>query len=285
MTIYEKAKDQEYQLKNRIRKLQGKLKNAPEGSLEVFKNGNHYKWYLFNPETGARTNLPKKQRAKAELLARKRVREYLLHDAEHELHAIQLYLRHHQEGGITLRKLLRYEGLRDLAASELDAEGFGIDIREPRHKASANPFESISDLRVAAGVWQATDYSHNPNHQENLIVRTTRGEYVRSKSDAMSAAELYAAGIPYKYECPIELMGTTIYPDFTIFHPSTGEIWLWEHFGMMDKPAYARNAAIKIQNYLQDGYIPGMNFIATYETQTRPLSIDAIANKINEYLV
>ena len=59
---------------------------------------------------------------------------------------------------------------------------------------------------------------------------------MRSKSEAMIAMSLYVQKIPYRYECELKLGSITLFPDFTIRHPETGEIFYWEHFGMMDKP-------------------------------------------------
>ena len=42
----------------------------------------------------------------------------------------------------------------------------------------------------------------------------------------------------------------TIYPDFTIRHPMTGETFYWEHFGIMDDSQYCNNALSKLQRYV-----------------------------------
>ena len=69
---------------------------------------------------------------------------------------------------------------------------------------------------------------------------------MRSKSEAMIAMNLYVQKIPYRYECELKLGSITLFPDFTIRHPETGEIFYWEHFGMMDKSEYVKNASDKI---------------------------------------
>jgi len=57
---------------------------------------------------------------------------------------------------------------------------------------------------------------------------------------------LYADNIPFRYECALQLDNITIYPDFTIRHPQTGETIYWEHFGRMDKDDYSKNAFSKL---------------------------------------
>jgi hypothetical protein len=45
----------------------------------------------------------------------------------------------------------------------------------------------------------------------------------------------------------IQIQNVSIYPDFTIRHPVTGEVYYWEHFGMMDNENYAHNVYSKLQ--------------------------------------
>ena len=90
--------------------------------------------------------------------------------------------------------------------------------------------------------------------------------------------------IPFRYECPLELGNTTLYPDFTIMHPKTGELIYWEHFGMMDDPAYCKNVFSKLNLYVANGIIPNINLITTYETKDFPLDTEQINNMISLYL-
>ena len=60
--------------------------------------------------------------------------------------------------------------------------------------------------------------------------------FVRSKSEAFIASSLSDKGIPFRYECAAKIAGTVIYPDFTIRHPLSGKLCLWEHFGLIDRP-------------------------------------------------
>lgn len=95
---------------------------------------------------------------------------------------------------------------------------------------------------------------------------------------------LHVKGIPFRYECALPLGDTIVYPDFTIRHPVTGEIYYWEHFGKMDNPKYAQNCMYKLQNYTSHGILPGINLITTYETQKKPLTSETIERVISEYL-
>lgn len=96
---------------------------------------------------------------------------------------------------------------------------------------------------------------------------------------------LHTNKIPFRYECALQLGELTIYPDFTIRHPKTGQIYYWEHFGMMDHPAYSINVASKLDLYISHGIIPSIHLITTYETKDNPLSFEVISKLISHYFL
>lgn len=133
--------------------------------------------------------------------------------------------------------------------------------------------------------WQNADYPKNNKHPEALRIKAAGGHLVRSKSEAMIVASLVSNNIPFRYECGLSLSGATVYPDFIILHPMTGKLFIWEHFGMMDDKEYAANAARKIHAYIQNGYIPAINFIMTSETKDHPLDYQKVELTIQEYFM
>lgn len=54
---------------------------------------------------------------------------------------------------------------------------------------------------------------------------TMNGEYVRSKTEKIIADLLYHLGIPYVYECPLQLSDGKVYPDFTILNKRTRRVY------------------------------------------------------------
>lgn len=130
-----------------------------------------------------------------------------------------------------------------------------------------------------------TPYEHNMLHPENLIYRTVSDITVRSKSEMMIAMCLHIHNIPFRYECALQLGDTTVYPDFTLRHPQTGKVFYWEHFGLMDNPAYIENTCSKIRLYASHGIVPGIHLITTYETKEFPLSTEAIEKLIEYYFL
>ncbi|XTZ17900.1 AAA family ATPase [Micromonospora echinospora] len=102
---------------------------------------------------------------------------------------------------------------------------------------------------------------------EHLIHRTTRGELVRSKSEVVIANLLHTAGIDYKYERA--LTGTavsgTIHPDFTFVDPG-GDVIVWEHLGMLDRPGYRASWERRRAWYLANGFVPGETLFTSEES-------------------
>ncbi len=95
---------------------------------------------------------------------------------------------------------------------------------------------------------------------------TLKGEKVRSFTEAKIADALFLAEIPYRYEKPFMLFNEhEVRPDFTIMHPMTGEIFLWEHLGLAEKQSYKSTSVSKIKDYAKSGMLPGKNLILTFE--------------------
>lgn len=131
--------------------------------------------------------------------------------------------------------------------------------------------------------WAATSFITNSSHPEQLQYKTSSGIFVRSKSETIIELMLHVHGLPYRYECALTLGEVTLFPDFTIRHPLTGEFFYWEHFGMMDEPAYRKNALSKLQLYTNHDIFPTINLITTYETQETPLNPEYVDMLIKHF--
>jgi len=94
--------------------------------------------------------------------------------------------------------------------------------------------------------------------EDGLIHRTKRGELVRSKSEVIIANELYAQGHNrYQYEQRLQLpSGEIRYPDFTIVDDDTGEVFYWEHLGLLHNPEYRERWERKLAVYKGAGIVP-----------------------------
>lgn len=138
---------------------------------------------------------------------------------------------------------------------------------------------------TSAQEWANAPYEHNLNYPEMLLHPSASGNVLRSKSEYMIDSALFSAGIAFRYECKLELDDTCFYPDFTILHPKSKQLIYWEHFGMMDNPSYSNKAFNKLKFYTSHDLLLNINLLATFETQSHPLTYEQIERVIHSYLL
>ncbi|MCQ2592924.1 MAG: hypothetical protein MJ188_09090 [Treponema sp.] len=133
--------------------------------------------------------------------------------------------------------------------------------------------------------WISKPYTPKAFSPTDSQLFTSTGLRVRSKSEIIIASILDKLHIPYRYEYPVKLGSITMHPDFYCLNTRTHKEYLWEHFGMMDMPAYVENFVQKMQTYNSQGFFPGKNAIFTFETKMHPLNTKQVENLIKEYLL
>lgn len=92
-------------------------------------------------------------------------------------------------------------------------------------------------------------------YPERLIHRSKSGKWVRSKSELIVARALDDLRLEYDYEVKLIDPKQPKYgylPDFTIFHK--GEVYYWEHLGMLDQTTYRHRWERKLAWYEKSGY-------------------------------
>ncbi len=238
-------------LENEIKKLENTVNKYPEGSLIYHRNGNGYKFLKqiqLGPGERKRIYIPKSDQNLIKLLAMKAYHTRQLQDMKNEFLAVTRYL--------NARKEPRSSDFLD----------------------SSLPYFMYLPQELTE--WETQPYDKSQKHPERLIVKAPNGLYVRSKSEAMIAYILNDLKIPFRYECALTLDGIKIYPDFTILHPTKRKEFIWEHFGFIDNLSYRGKTLSKLHLYMSKGYIPGQNFITTYETQNMPLDINYVENLV-----
>lgn len=284
MTI-EYLKNYQAWLEKQIKELEMDIKTAPEGTLRISKNQNRTRWQVSMP-SGTRKYLPKKEIDTASALARKAYNKKRMVFLRKELQALNGYLRKQEAlndysydlltGSDEFAMLLRRSMMKDYGGI---AENHGKFETGDQEKSGSDYYERrmLEDYER----WMTEEYEKSQLHPEHLTVKTVNGLYVRSKSEAFIAAELAANGIPFRYECKLDIEGMAFYPDFTIKHPYTGEVFLWEHLGMLDDNHYLDTALSKTRVYIKNGYIPMVNLILTYETNEKPLDFSLVRGLIS----
>lgn len=123
--------------------------------------------------------------------------------------------------------------------------------------------------------WAAEDYKRNsfPLDPSNMY-SSEKGDVVRSRAECLAANILYNLDIDYRCECILYLDDRRfIFPDFTIMHPETGELWFIEIFGMMGNAEYALDAFHRINEYQKSQY--GNHVLFFFDYPGAPFDPDA----------
>ena len=180
------------------------------------------------------------------------------------------YLRKNKRDLAQKLAVKKYHNMRkkDLSA-ELDACEEYLRRSEYKGRNADKLLEHDEYMRLLGGnaistkteleIWKNAEYERNTNYPEKLNVKGTQEKLV--------------------------LKNTFFYPDFTIRHPRTGAVYYWEHFGMMDNQDYINNSCIKLRTYCENGIVPSVNLILTYETMEHPLGIDDVEWLVSRYFM
>lgn len=108
-------------------------------------------------------------------------------------------------------------------------------------------------------------------YAKHLIHRTEKGHLVRSKSELNIADKLYHMGLEYEYEriCEGTIEPGRMRPDFS-FVTAGGDLILWEHLGMLNRPDYKAGWEWKLRWYEKNGFFEGKNLFTTQDTYQTP---------------
>ena len=249
-------------LRKSIKKKQQYVNKAPEGHLQCHKASTYYNWYISsrviecddkkNEQSvkEVRKYIKKADRKLAEKMALKGLYVQELLDEKQELKSLTNYLNHRSHFERREKYLSRSDELRNLLKSHLEAK-WSPDVQQwlDEHK--------YPDVQVL-----------DPGKY-----RCKNGMLVRSKSEQLIVSALESHGVPFKYEEPLYLSNQLYFPDFTILNKRTGQEFIWEHFGMMNTPDYYTHNMKKINMYFNNGYIPFVNFITTFEVNNSGIDI------------
>ena len=122
---------------------------------------------------------------------------------------------------------------------------------------------------------------------EHLVHRTTKGVLVRSKSELVIANHLESIGLDYHYERPLvgEGTGGRRWPDFS-FVDDAGDVVVWEHLGMLDRPDYRSAWERKKAWYEENGYAEGIDLFTTadHDGALDSAQIVRVAEQVREAL-
>ena len=233
------------------------LRNYPDGRIKIERRGTHVYYYL--SQKGNEVRLIKK--SETELLSKLLQKCYLekIADAsKNEMDSLEKMLKHYPK--VVVEDV--YEQLPD------------------ERKTHVKPIIPTDEQLVSR--WLAEPYKKKPISEDVPIFETKRGERVRSKSEMIIANMLYDYGIPYKYECPINVGGEIIHPDFTILRLSDRKIIYYEHCGRMGDPGYVEDMIDRSRKYTFAGIYQGDKLFYTFESAKQPLDVRVVSEMIEK---
>jgi hypothetical protein len=238
------------------------LAKAPDGTLRIDQSSGIPRFYLrLNPKDTTGKYIARSAGELPALLAQKKYDQIVLKTAEKELLALREYERILQESA--MERI--YEGL------------------DPVRKSLVTPIIPTTDDFVRD--WLNVSYEGKAFPEDSPGFFTDKGELVRSKTEVILSNHFEKHNIPYRYEYPIVLDGITFYPDYFLLNVRTRKEYIWDHFGMMDDPAYLENALRKIEIYERNGIFPGDKLIITFETAGKPLDTRIVDLLIRKHLI
>ena len=133
--------------------------------------------------------------------------------------------------------------------------------------------------------WERQPFESNPHHPEGLIHVTQSGRMVRSKSEAIIAGLLETHDVPFRYEARLDLTDRHLYPDFTIKRKRDGQIYYWEHFGMMDVDVYLEAMDAKMTAYREAGILPWNQIITTFDNENGSIDVRHIDGLVRSFFL
>ena len=245
-------------LSQSIKDIERKLCVLPEGRINVkFQKDNVY--YYQATADGHEKYLGPNDTKLIESLVQKDYLKRVLREARRELKAIERMLKIYPE---TL--------VEDV-----------FDRLPEGRKAHAKPINICDD--AFAKKWMETPYRRKSFSKDAPEFYTIKGERVRSKSEVIIADRLMANGIPYRYECPLQVGKKIIHPDFTILRMSDRKILYHEHCGKIGDPQYAEDMLVRTRDYNRAGILFGDRLFYTFESENVPLDVKNLDDMIRHH--
>ncbi len=252
--LFERMQSEKRWLEGIIAKAGYRIRYAPDGCLRTVNCHGYLQFYeRTDPKDKNGKYIPASQKKRVRALLQKKYDLKLLSVAEKQLKVIDRFL------------------------SAFDTNKID-DLYYYRIEPEARPYltEAVLPDKEFAEAWEGVAFVPKPFAPEVPEHYTLRGERVRSRSEVMIADALYQAGVRYRYECPLNLGGILIYPDFTILREQDRKEIYWEHLGMMDDTVYRNDAVSKIRLYEKHGHVIGGSLLVTIESYRCPLNLSSI---------
>ncbi|MBQ6551673.1 MAG: hypothetical protein IJL78_09730 [Lachnospiraceae bacterium] len=260
--LYAAIEKRERMLNALIKELSERVNAAPAGMLHSKRHGKGFQYYRrMRADDTNGVYLAKKDMKLIRELAQKEYDAQLLSEIM-------------TEHGLLLEYLHRVER---------DSMRRSIDLVRPGLQPLVRPVIQTDEEFVRE--WLSFEYTGKSFPPDAAPLFTKKNEQVRSKSEILIANTLADLGIPYRYECPLQLPNRLIYPDFTALNVRLRKVVYIEHFGMMLDPDYCEHALNKISSYEEAGIFPGRDLLFLHETPLRPLDLRLTTTLFKSFLL
>ena len=245
--------------------LEREIERAPKGRLRVATKGKYTEYYMCDEGAGTSGMLGKYLKKKDVKI----IRALAQKDYDNKL----------------LKEILEQLDKIDMCPLKIGPEELKSVYENLSETRKKHVTPRIKPTAVEVAEWLSISYEPLGFSENDGEIYTDSGKRVRSKSEKFIAEKLESMGIPYKYECPIELEGWgLIYPDFTVLNKNTMEVSWLEHLGMMDDRDYSVKAVAKVRAYEKTGIYVGKNLFLTMETKATPFDARCIEAMFRDFV-
>ena len=251
-------------LEDIIAEKENSLINVPDGTLKIRYSHGRPQYWKVSEVSGIKREeyIGIDEKRFAEILAQKSYDLKVLEKAQRELDALGKLIRQYEDGTF---------------------ESISSQLSAARKELITPQWMSDDDF---VKQWLEEPYNGLGFEEGDREYYSEKGLRVRSKSECDIANKYDQYGVPIKYEKPVVLKnGKIVYPDFTGLNIRRRSIFIHEHMGRMDDPAYLERNIRKIQDYQASGYYPGINLILTFETKNNPFDPRTMDGIIKQYLL
>jgi len=246
-----------YELKNLQKIYTEELRELPSGHLIKCRNNGKDRYYITSDISGKKERKTVKENdLRMRQLARKEYLNRILKIVDADLRALEWSINKTQDVDPTAILLSMPRAYR-----ELPQDFFFNKVKD-------SPLLHLDDETIKRcerhKEWAEEDYEKSSYKPENLKFLSSTGMRVRSKSELLIVETLDRFGVPFRYEQVVSTRHGRLTPDFT-FQDCSGELFFWEHAGMMDNKEYRVSHERKMALYEKEGIVPWENLIVTYD--------------------
>ncbi|MFC2084014.1 AAA family ATPase [Bacteroidota bacterium] len=131
-------------------------------------------------------------------------------------------------------------------------QGSKLEIKELSSPIHSDTLIRITNLFIKPELVEVGDRYL----EKNLIQQASDGQMLRSKSELLIYQRLIDKGLEPIYEKKLVIKEVEKLPDFTIENTDTGEVYYWEHCGMLFDAEYKERWDDKYKWYLKNKILP-----------------------------